>query len=60
MRSPFREPYAQVLAGVTREPHGFRKREHVVDGYTRVADLFAKYLRWLSDDGSSRPHEPPE
>ena len=42
------------------EPHGFGEREHVVDAYTRVADLFAKYLRRLPDDGSSRPYEPPE
>jgi len=42
------------------EPHGFGKREHVLDAYTRVADLFAKYLRELPDDGSSRPYEPPE
>jgi len=38
------------------EPHGFGDREHVVDAYTRVADLFAKYLRVDPDDGSSRPH----
>lgn len=42
------------------EPHGFGKREHVLDAYTRVADLFAKYLCKLPDDGSSRPYEPPE
>ncbi|MFB6156210.1 MAG: alpha/beta hydrolase family protein, partial [Haloferacaceae archaeon] len=38
------------------EPHGFTQREHVVDAYTRVADLFAKYLQVDPDDGSSRPH----
>jgi dipeptidyl aminopeptidase/acylaminoacyl peptidase len=38
------------------EPHGFGDRENVVDAYTRVADLFAKYLRVDPDDGSSRPH----
>jgi dipeptidyl aminopeptidase/acylaminoacyl peptidase len=38
------------------EPHGFGKRENVVDAYTRVADLFAKYLGTAPDDGSSRPH----
>jgi dipeptidyl aminopeptidase/acylaminoacyl peptidase len=38
------------------EPHGFGQRENVVDAYTRVADLFAKYLRVDPDDGSSRPH----
>ncbi|WP_144797453.1 S9 family peptidase [Halorubrum depositum] len=42
------------------EPHGFGRRENVLDAYTRVADLFAKYLRELPDDGSSRPYEPPE
>ena len=42
------------------EPHGFGELEHVLDAYTRVADLFAKYLRKLPDDGSSRPYEPPE
>ena len=42
------------------EPHGFGQREHVVDAYTRVADLFAKYLRRLPDRGGSRPYEPPE
>ncbi|WP_280586596.1 hypothetical protein [Halorubrum sp. Boch-26] len=31
-----------------------------LDAYTRVADLFAKYLREFPDDGSSRPYEPPE
>ncbi|PSQ06166.1 hypothetical protein BRC97_07265 [Halobacteriales archaeon QS_6_71_20] len=38
------------------EPHGFGGRESVIDAYTRVADLFAKYLRVDPDDGSSRPH----
>ncbi|UIP01091.1 prolyl oligopeptidase family serine peptidase [Halobaculum sp. CBA1158] len=38
------------------EPHGFGDRENVVDAYTRVADLFAKYLRVDPDDGSSSPH----
>jgi len=38
------------------EPHGFTQRENVLDAYTRVADLFAKYLRVDPDDGSSRPH----
>ncbi|MFC7069324.1 S9 family peptidase [Halobaculum lipolyticum] len=38
------------------EPHGFGQREHVVDAYTRVADLFAKYLDVDPDDGGSRPH----
>ncbi|MFW5938849.1 MAG: prolyl oligopeptidase family serine peptidase [Halolamina sp.] len=42
------------------EPHGFSRRENVVDAYTRVADLFAKYLRIDPDDGSSRPHQPDE
>lgn len=42
------------------EPHGFGEVAHVLDAYTRVADLFAKYLRELPDDGSSRPYEPPE
>ncbi|MFC7187468.1 S9 family peptidase [Halorubrum yunnanense] len=42
------------------EPHGFGELEHVLDAYTRVADLFAKYLRELPDGGSSRPYEPPE
>ena len=42
------------------EPHGFGELDHVLDAYTRVADLFAKYLRRLPDDGSSRPYEPPE
>ncbi|WP_418281992.1 prolyl oligopeptidase family serine peptidase [Halorubrum sp. DTA98] len=41
------------------EPHGFRRRDTVVDAYTRVADLFAKYLRHDPDDGTSRPYEPP-
>ena len=41
------------------EPHGFRRRDSVVDAYTRVADLFAKYLRRYPDDGSSVPYEPP-
>ena len=41
------------------EPHGFQRRESIVDAYTRVADLFAKYLRRYPDDGSSVPHEPP-
>ncbi|WP_135824498.1 S9 family peptidase [Halorussus ruber] len=40
------------------EPHGFLKRENVVDAYSRVADLFAKYLEVNPDDGSSRPHRP--
>ena len=40
------------------EPHGFSRQESVVDAYTRVADLFAKYLRRDPDDGSSRPHAP--
>lgn len=38
------------------EPHGFLKRENVLDAYSRVADLFAKYLQVDPDDGSSRPH----
>ncbi|WP_425493261.1 alpha/beta hydrolase family protein [Halorubrum ezzemoulense] len=42
------------------EPHGFGELDHVLDAYTRVADLFAKYLRRLPDDGSSRSYEPPE
>ena len=42
------------------EPHGFGQLDNVLDAYTRVADLFAKYLRRLPDDGSSRPYEPPE
>lgn len=42
------------------EPHGFSQRENVVDAYTRVADLFAKYLQIDPDDGSSRPHRPDE
>ncbi len=42
------------------EPHGFGDRENVVDAYTRVADLFAKYLAVDPDDGSSSPHEPEE
>ncbi|MFB6235572.1 MAG: prolyl oligopeptidase family serine peptidase [Halopenitus sp.] len=41
------------------EPHGFLGRENVVDAYTRVADLFAKYLQRAPDDGSSQPYEPP-
>ncbi|UPW00557.1 S9 family peptidase [Halorussus gelatinilyticus] len=40
------------------EPHGFLKRENVLDAYSRVADLFAKYLEIDPDDGSSRPHSP--
>jgi dipeptidyl aminopeptidase/acylaminoacyl peptidase len=40
------------------EPHGFGQRENVVDAYTRVADLFAKYLSIDPDDGTSRPHSP--
>jgi dipeptidyl aminopeptidase/acylaminoacyl peptidase len=40
------------------EPHGFGGREAVVDAYTRVADLFAKYLRVDPDDGTSQPHPP--
>jgi dipeptidyl aminopeptidase/acylaminoacyl peptidase len=41
------------------EGHGFAGREAVVDAYTRVADLFAKYLRVDPDpEGASRPHEP--
>ncbi|MFC4448223.1 S9 family peptidase [Halorussus aquaticus] len=40
------------------EPHGFLKRENVFDAYSRVADLFAKYLEIDPDDGSSRPHRP--
>jgi dipeptidyl aminopeptidase/acylaminoacyl peptidase len=42
------------------EPHGFLKRENVLDAYSRVADLFAKYLEVDPDDGSSRPHRPDE
>ena len=38
----------------------FGKREHVLDAYTRVADLLGKYLRELPDGGSSRPYEPSE
>jgi dipeptidyl aminopeptidase/acylaminoacyl peptidase len=38
------------------EAHGFAGREAIVDAYTRVADLFAKYLRVDPDDGASRPH----
>lgn len=38
------------------EPHGFSKRENVVDAYTRCADLFAKYLQVDPDEGSSQPH----
>ena len=38
------------------EPHGFGGRENVLDAYTRVADLFAKYLRIDPDEGSSSPH----
>ncbi|KTG09485.1 hypothetical protein AUR64_17075 [Haloprofundus marisrubri] len=40
------------------EPHGFGQRENVVDAYTRVADLFAKYLQVDPDRGTSRPHPP--
>jgi dipeptidyl aminopeptidase/acylaminoacyl peptidase len=41
------------------EGHGFVGREAAVDAYTRVADLFAKYLRVDPDPaGASRPHEP--
>ncbi|UPV74522.1 S9 family peptidase [Halorussus limi] len=40
------------------EPHGFLRRENVLDAYSRVADLFAKYLEVNPDDGSSRPHRP--
>lgn len=40
------------------EPHGFGDRQHIRDAYTRVADLFAKYLRVDPDDGSSQPHPP--
>ena len=42
------------------EPHGFGSQTAVVDAYTRVADLFAKYLRIDPDDGSSQPHDPDE
>jgi dipeptidyl aminopeptidase/acylaminoacyl peptidase len=42
------------------EAHGFGGREAIVDAYTRVADLFAKYLRVDPGDGSSRPHRPDE
>jgi len=38
------------------EGHGFYRRENVVDAYSRVADLFAKYLEVDPGDGSSRPH----
>ena len=48
------------LQRYAEEPHGFSQRENVVDAYTRVADLFAKYLRIDPDDGSSRPHRPDE
>ncbi|NHX35430.1 MULTISPECIES: S9 family peptidase [Halolamina] len=48
------------LQSYAEEPHGFSQRENVVDAYTRVADLFAKYLRVDPDDGSSRPHRPDE
>jgi len=48
------------LQSYAEEPHGFSQRENVVDAYTRVADLFAKYLRLDPDDGSSRPHRPDE
>ncbi|WP_290811794.1 prolyl oligopeptidase family serine peptidase [Halovivax sp.] len=41
------------------EPHGFGRLDTVVDAYTRIADLFAKYLRRYPDDGTSRPYEPP-
>ncbi len=46
------------LQSYEEEPHGFSQRENVVDAYTRVADLFAKYLQVDPDDGSSRPHRP--
>ena len=42
------------------EQHGFVSQDAFVDAYTRVADLFAKYLRNQPDDGSSRPHETDE
>ena len=42
------------------EPHGFQRRENVLDAYSRVADLFAKYLQVDPDNGSSRPWTPPE
>ena len=42
------------------EPHGFQRRENVLDAYSRVADLFAKYLQVDPDDGSSSPWTPPE
>lgn len=38
--------------------HGFTQRETVVDAYTRIADLFAKYLRTDPDDRTSRPRPP--
>ncbi len=41
------------------EPHGFTRQENVFDAYSRVADLFAKYLQIDPDDGTSRPHPKP-
>jgi dipeptidyl aminopeptidase/acylaminoacyl peptidase len=41
------------------EGHGFLRRENVVDAYSRVADLFAKYLQIDPGDGTSRPHPKP-
>jgi len=40
------------------ERHVLTRRENVMDAFTRVADLFAKYLIEDPDDGSSSPHVP--
>jgi len=42
------------------ERHVLTRRENVMDAFTRVADLFAKYLQEDPDEGSSDPHVPGE
>lgn len=40
----------------TDERHVLTRRENVMDAFTRVADLFAKYLKEDPDAGASQPH----
>jgi len=42
------------------ERHVLTRRENVMDAFTRVADLFAKYLKENPDTGTSQPHTPGE
>ncbi|MFB6201231.1 MAG: LpqB family beta-propeller domain-containing protein [Halorhabdus sp.] len=42
------------------ERHVLTRRENVMDAFTRVADLFAKYLQEDPDAGGSSPHVPDE